>query len=222
MDLKKAKRREYDKQNYLKNKEKHNKNNKEYYLNNRERILNQQKEHRLDKKEYDKEYRLNNRGKILEKKKEYYLKNKEKMLESSKEYHLNNRGKISKQKKDYQLNNRPKINAYLSNKRKTDLVFGLTEKLRTRLKQALNGKSKSKRTLELLGCTVKYLIEHLEKQFQPGMNWQERHLFHIDHIRPCASFDLNIPEEQEKCFHYTNLQPLWAQDNLSKGAKYES
>ena len=192
MDLKKAKRKEQQKEYYLNNKEKHNKNNKEYYLNNRERILNQQKEHRLDKKEYDKEYRLNNRGKIKE------------------------------QHKQYQLNNRPKINAYLSNRRKTDLVFGLTEKLRTRLKQALNGKNKSKSTLKLLGCTVKYLIQHLEKQFQPGMNWKERHLFHIDHIRPCASFDLTIPEEQEKCFHYTNLQPLWAQDNLSKGAKYES
>jgi len=100
------------------------------------------------------------------------------------------------------------------------LAFALTDNLRTRLKQALNGKNKSKSTLKLLGCTVKYLIQHLEKQFQPGMNWENRHLFHIDHIRPCSSFDLTDPKQQSECFNYKNLQPLWAQDNMVKGAKW--
>lgn len=53
------------------------------------------------------------------------------------------------------------------------------------------------------------------------MSWKNKSEWHIDHIRPISSFDLNNPEEQAKCFHYTNLQPLWAIDNLKKGAKYE-
>jgi len=100
------------------------------------------------------------------------------------------------------------------------LAFALTDTLRARLRQALNGTNKSKSTLKLLGCTVEYLIKHLEKQFKPGMTWENRHLFHIDHIRPCSSFDLTNPKQQSECFNYTNLQPLWAIDNIVKGAKW--
>lgn len=55
------------------------------------------------------------------------------------------------------------------------------------------------------------------------MSWENRGNFgwHVDHIKPCASFDLTKPEEQAKCFHYTNLQPLWARENIAKGDKYE-
>jgi len=74
-------------------------------------------------------------------------------------------------------------------------------------------------TKTLTGCSVEYLKQHLESQFTEGMSWDNYGKFHIDHILPCASFDLSKPSEQKKCFHYTNLQPLWAADNLSKGAK---
>ena len=209
VNIKKAKKKEYLKQYYLDNKENLKQYDKQYYLDNREKISEQKKEYYLDNKkrikEQNKEYQLNNREKISEKKKEYYLDNKEKLLGRQKQYNLENK---------------PKRNAYVSNKRKTDLAFALTDNLRTRLKQALNGKNKSKSTLKLLGCTVKYLIQHLEKQFQPGMNWENRHLFHIDHIRPCSSFDLTDPKQQSECFNYKNLQPLWAQDNMVKGAKW--
>jgi len=163
------------------------------------------KEYSLKNKEYFKQYLLDNKEKISEQKKEYYLDNKEKILENSKEWYSNNKEKI-------------RIKA--KKRRYVDIEYRLTLNLRRRLNQALNGKSKSKRTLELLGCTVKYLIEHLEKQFQPGMTWENRHLFHIDHIRPCSSFDLTDPKQQSECFNYTNLQPLWAIDNMVKGAKW--
>lgn len=80
---------------------------------------------------------------------------------------------------------------------------------------------KSARTLELLGTTIADLRKWLQDQFQDGMNWSNMGRFgwHIDHVRPCASFDLTDPEQQRACFHYTNLQPLWWRDNLSKGAK---
>lgn len=78
--------------------------------------------------------------------------------------------------------------------------------------------------MQLVGCSVTDLKKHLEKQFQPGMSWDNwgNDGWHIDHIRPCSSFDLTDPAEQVKCFHYTNMQPLWATDNLKKGSTWES
>jgi len=81
---------------------------------------------------------------------------------------------------------------------------------------------KTDKTLQLLGCSIKELKLHLEKQFKPGMSWNTHRLFgwHIDHIKPCSLFDLTKKEEQQKCFHYTNLQPLWWYENLQKSNKY--
>ena len=74
----------------------------------------------------------------------------------------------------------------------------------------------------MLGADANFVREHLEKQFKPGMSWANhtKDGWHIDHKIPCASFDLTKPEEQQKCFHYTNLQPLWARENLTK-SKHE-
>ncbi len=84
-----------------------------------------------------------------------------------------------------------------------------------------DGAIKSARTIELLGTSVSGLREWLQAQFLPGMSWDNMGRFgwHIDHRIPCAAFDLSDPLEQKLCFHYTNLQPLWWRDNLSKGAK---
>lgn len=71
----------------------------------------------------------------------------------------------------------------------------------------------------LLGCSAKELRRHLESQFKPWMNWGNYGRWHIDHIQPCASFDLTDPKQQEICFHYTNLQPLEAKKNIRKRAK---
>ena len=72
----------------------------------------------------------------------------------------------------------------------------------------------------LLGCEIDYLMYHLQERFKPGMSWDNYGDWHIDHIKPCAKFNLSDPRQQLKCFNYKNLQPLWAEDNLSKGAKY--
>jgi len=212
VNIKKARIKEYQKQYRLNNKE----NSKQYLLDNKEKISEQKKEYYLDNKEkiseYQKQYRLDNK----ENSKQYCLDNKE----NSKQYCLDNKDKISEQKKEYYLKNKENIRIRDKKRRYVNIEYRLTLNLRRRVLLALQGKSKSKRTLELLGCTVKYLIEHLEKQFQPGMNWQERHLFHIDHIRPCSSFDLTDPKQQSECFNYTNLQPLWAIDNMVKGDKW--
>ena len=110
---------------------------------------------------------------------------------------------------------------YMRDRRRTDPAFKLLTTLRNRLRGALKGTCKSTCTLELLGCTVEEFRAHLGARFKPGMTWenQGRYGWHVDHIRPCASFDLTDPEQQRICFHYTNLQPLWAEENMSKGAK---
>ena len=98
----------------------------------------------------------------------------------------------------------------------------IAQNLRNRINLALNGINKANSTENLLGCSFDAFIKHLELQFKDGMSWDNRgkHGWHIDHIRPCASFDLSDPNQQSQCFHYTNMQPLWAVDNLSKGARW--
>ena len=78
---------------------------------------------------------------------------------------------------------------------------------------------KSVKLRGLLGCSVSYCRKYLEKQFKNGMSWDNYGEWHIDHIMPASSFDLNSSFEQKKCFHYTNLQPLWALENMQKGNK---
>jgi hypothetical protein len=106
-------------------------------------------------------------------------------------------------------------------RRKADINFRLTCLLRVRVCLALAGKLKAARTLELLGCTIEQLRAHLESLFLEGMSWDNHGEWEIDHIRPCASFDLTDPSQQRACFHYSNLQPLWWLDNIRKGAKWD-
>jgi len=96
--------------------------------------------------------------------------------------------------------------------------YWLSKVLRSRVYRVLKGDLKSAPTLTLLGCSIEYLKRYIERLFLPGMSWDNYgvHGWHIDHKRPCCTFDLSKPEEQRACFHYTNLQPLWAKDNWTK------
>ena len=109
---------------------------------------------------------------------------------------------------------------YTRKKRKTDIHYRIKDNCRRRIGVALRnvGAKKSNYTMNLIGCSISELRNHLESQFKEGMTWENHslHGWHIDHKLPCASFDLSKPEEQKKCFHYSNLQPLWAKDNRSK------
>lgn len=81
-------------------------------------------------------------------------------------------------------------------------------------------KRKANRTTQLIGCSMEQLRSHLESKFKPGMTWENHgNGWHIDHIIPCAAFDFTNPDQIFQCFHYTNLQPLWAHENLSKSDK---
>ena len=109
-------------------------------------------------------------------------------------------------------------------------ICSITSSLRSRIYQIIkmyntittNHTSKADHTFKLVGCFILEFIEHIESQFTEGMTLENYGEWHIDHIKPLSLFDLSKEEEQYKAFHYTNLQPLWAYDNISKGNKYES
>jgi hypothetical protein len=110
---------------------------------------------------------------------------------------------------------------YSAVRRKVDPQFRLLCDVRSRVLVALSRQNarRSNRTLKLVGCTVSQLMAHLEAKFLPGMSWQNKSEWHIDHIVPVSRFDLRHQEQQAAAFHYTNLQPLWAEDNLRKSNK---
>jgi hypothetical protein len=119
---------------------------------------------------------------------------------------------------------RPEIRAYFRQyhaaRRAKDIQYKLRCGLHSRISVALRKQygNKAYKTMELLGCSVAELMLHLEKQFYPGMNWKNhgRNGWHVDHILPCTHFDLTDPDQQKRCFNYTNLQPLWEADNIRK------
>lgn len=116
---------------------------------------------------------------------------------------------------------RSKARVWAGNKRKTDPYYRLGQNLRRRLHKILGVRSKSNRCQTFLGCSVQDLRRHLESKFQPGMTWENYGFtgWHVDHIMPLAAFDLTDPMQQAEAFHFTNLQPLWAKDNLRKYSK---
>ena len=216
--------KEYQKQYRLKNSKHIKIYKKQYYLLNKEKIKNK---HKINY--------LNNKENILKRNKAWYLKNIDTCKKYSKLWYANNKEhkklydiqyrlkteeKRKKLQKLYRINNSEKIKAYLRNRYKLDKTYKLKEVYRHRILKVIKGVNKSKPTLKLLGCSVEELWNYLESKFKPGMK-KENHgkVWHIDHIMPIASFDLTNPKQQAKCFHYTNLQPLWAHENLSKGAK---
>jgi hypothetical protein len=107
---------------------------------------------------------------------------------------------------------------YERKKYKVDTEFAIKRKLRSRFYAALKNQNipKNKSILHLIDCDIPHLKQYIEKKFVNGMSWNNFGKWHIDHIIPCSCFNLLNIDEQKKCFHHTNLQPLWAIDNLQK------
>lgn len=140
---------------------------------------------------------------------------------SYKAYRLRNLEKVRKRDREAAKARRSKTRVTVHKKYHTDLSFRLKMCIRNRLRKVLRAIDQKHSAIYNLGCTVAELRAHLESKFLPGMTWANWCFrgWHIDHIMPLASFDLTDPLEVAKACHYTNLQPLWAVDNLSKGAK---
>ena len=206
-----------------------------YYQKNKDDILTKQKT-----------YREKNPAKIREQKHKSYLKNKDTILVKQKEYNNENNDEVSerqhnwyiankerlleKAKKRYEENPKEIIQSnikYAKERRKIDPIFKIIGNLRHRTNMFFHGQDKSETTSKLIGCSANELRIYFENKFYPNpktneiMTWNNYGFYgwHIDHIIPLSSFDLKDNNQLKKACHYTNLQPLWAKENLSKGAK---
>ncbi len=170
--------------------------------------------------------------------KNWELKNREHRREYKQRYGRFNRDRINQCKtivrnkypdryRQYVINYRirggdnykKRVAEYQRDRRDTDVNFCIAGRLRSRITSALKREyKKADSVISLLGCSLDKLRLHLINQFTDGMTWKKfmNAEIHMDHIKPCASFDLSKPEEQKKCFNYTNVQPLWAEDNRKK------
>lgn len=120
--------------------------------------------------------------------------------------------------KKWCFDNRERLNAKLRARRASDPSFKISCNLRKRLSALLRLAStkKTSQTLALLGCPLPSFMFYLESKFEVGMTWANYGEWHIDHIMPCAIFDLTQLDHQKRCFHFSNMQPLWAGDNRRK------
>jgi len=173
----------------------------------------------------------------------YYDKNKERIQLSIKKYYKKNTRRVLKMVRNWNENNKERVvkcNAERFQKNKERLVKRIIalqikryhENPRDRLLHLLRSRmgrilkaikvKKTIRTLDLLGCTLDDLKVHLEKQFREGMIWENQgKVWEVDHVKPCARFDLTKEEEQKVCFHYSNLQPLFKYENRKKSNSWK-
>jgi hypothetical protein len=155
-----------------------------------------QKEYKEKYLSYQKLYRSRTKEERAEKDKVYYLKNKEHIIENKRIYN--------------------------NFKRNTDEIYKLKSNLRSRILVALKNNFKVGSVIRDLGCSIEELKQHLESKFKDGMSWENQGKWHIDHIRPLSSFDLINREQFLQACHFSNLQPLWAEENLRKSNKYDT
>jgi hypothetical protein len=156
---------------------------------------------------------------LLEKKQEWRKNNPEKYKQQVSTYWNKVKDVQTVKKKIWIENNRKKYNSYWTERKKNDPEFRLKMNMRTRLSGFLKKKdiTKKNKTFDIVGCKPEFLREYLEKRFSEGMSWSNYGQWHIDHIIPLSS--AQTEDEIYKLCHYTNLQPLWSEENLKKRNK---
>jgi hypothetical protein len=194
-----------------------------YNAENAETIRVKQAEKYQLNREYYKEkslrYYRENKEEVSKKHSEYQKKNAEHLKKKTNEYRANNRERARRWQKRYSTANHSKIIDKLRERRRNDPMLRLKDAIRGSIRAYL-GSKKTRRsaTFEIVGCTPDFLRGHLERQFRDGMTWENYGPYwHVDHRIPLASG--NSPEEVMGLSHWTNLQPLTAFENISKGSK---
>ena len=186
------------------------------------------------KREYDKKWRKRNKNSIKKSQAKYYQKNKEKILKYHEKYQEEHREKYNENSKKWRLENytnyskshrksrRIYMNKYNKERRLKDISFRLNLNIGCAISSSLCGEKRWRKWQKLLGYTINDLIKHIEKQFEPWMNWDNYGKWHIDHIKPKSLFSFNVPEDSEfkECWSLSNLQPLEAIKNIKKSNHY--
>lgn len=188
---------------------------------------------------YMKEWRSRNGDKLSGYARRHYLKHREKMKVQRRAYYERTKSQVRAQSKAWLERNFERYIAWLAEyrkrpeviarnrakfhaKKKNNPSFALSLTLRCRIRRAIKAQSgvKAKKSFDLLGCSIEHARKHIEAQFEPGMGWENygRNGWHLDHVVPCSSFDLRNPKHQQRCFHYSNLRPVWERDNILKGS----
>jgi hypothetical protein len=186
---------------------------------------NSYRKHKKSRSKSGKIYRNNNKEKIQARSKRYYAKNKNKIQEYKRRWQQKHKKRNAKREKLWRQTHKKQQKEY-HRKRRQDIDYRILSSLRVRLWHAMRANSavKSRRTMELVGCSIPELKKHIQSLFSQGMTFdnygKDKGRWSIDHIRPCALFDLSDPEQQKICFHYTNLRPLWSTENMSKNSFY--
>ena len=160
-----------------------------------------------------------NKKKHLKRSRDYYWNNKEKSLKATKRWSEKNKERISKKSAENYQKNKKQINQRRKERLKENPFLKVCLSYRSRLNAYFKGENKSKSTKELVGCSWEELKIYIENQFIDGMSWDNHGQFgwHLDHIIPLSS--AKNEEELIKLSHYTNLQPLWWDENLKKSNK---
>ena len=210
-----------------KDKEQGKKNKREYYQKNKVSMLADNKANYESKKPsdwVDKRYTgpqsSEERNKV---KREWYGNNRDREVERLKNWRNENREQYLTNRREYDNSpeRRVKANKARSKKLKENPCFKLRMRLSIRLHSALTRGQKKGSIINMIGCSIIELKEYIQSKFTEGMTWENWSLdgWHIDHIKPLCSLNLEDPEQQSTACHYTNLQPLWAEDNLKKSGK---
>ena len=189
-------------------------------------------------------YYRTNKERIAARHRQYVQRNQKKIAEYRRLYRLSANGRASKKasdrrcatrvvayKAEWGRRNRERLNRrlcmYVRFRSRRDPAFAIRLRLRARLVHVIRrhmtpGPRSVRRVIDdSLGCSMSELMSHLESKFLPGMSWNNRNQWHVDHIKPLYAFDLTDPEQQAVAFHYSNLQPLWALDNMRKGGRWK-
>lgn len=219
----------YSKEKRIKNPELAKEKSKKQYWKNREENIKKAREyhnsHKAEISAKNKKFREENKELVKARKHADYIKHKESIAIKQKAYREANKEKLAKYFSEYGKKKRAEKREYLRKYNKDrcerDVEYKLLKRLRFRIWLAVSTNGKSKKTIDLVGCSIPELKSHLESKFVDGMSWDNYGEWHIDHIRPCASFDMSDHEQQKLCFNYKNLQPMWGLENISKGGKWD-